>query len=215
MKEVADQSQMSCARGVVHRDLKPENLLLADARSGVAAESPGLATPHAGGSGKDYAFRRVKIADFGFSRMLQQNTTVSYIGTAGYLAPELRQGKPYTKAVDIWALGVITYVLLSGHLPFAPDSAPLRSYGVPLDKCTLRFPQEDWGGVSRSAKELIWSMLQPDPELRYSAVDVTRHPWVQGKTTSDRPLQSVAGLREHVKESVVSGESDSSENSHA
>eukprot|EP00936_MAST-01D_sp_MAST-1D-sp1_P001154 g1154.t1 len=186
------------ARGVVHRDLKPENLLLAEARSGDAGESPGLAMRHGDGH-TDVAFRRVKIADFGFSRMLQQNTTVSYIGTAGYLAPELRQGKPYTKAVDVWALGVITYVLLSGHLPFAPDSAPLRSDGVPLDKCTLRFPGEDWGGVSRSAKELIWSMLQPDPELRFSAVDVTRHPWVQGKTTSDRPLQSVAGLREHVK----------------
>lgn len=87
-------------RGVVHRDLKAENLLLTDP----TAEYP-----------------TVKLIDFGFSTILHHCLTGSFLGTVGYLAPEIRQQRLYSESVDIWACGVLLYLILrcggTGHQP--------------------------------------------------------------------------------------------------
>lgn len=103
---------------VIHRDLKPENLLLTHK----APDS------------------QVKIIDFGLAKVMEENVARSFLGTRGYLAPEMLQRNSYDKAVDIWALGVIVFVLLCGCLPFDDDSSKITSDGA-REKFVLRFPR--------------------------------------------------------------------------
>jgi serine/threonine protein kinase len=178
-------------QGVVHRDLKPENLLLEEKWE----------PWHDKNKKKNGSMGVVKIADFGFSRSLGTATTRSYIGTAGYLAPELRQGKAYSKSVDVWALGVIMYVLLSGHLPFPPEAHPILEQDNMVKRFALKFHKAQWSTISMSAKELIWAMLQVDPDERCTARDVCQHPWVKGKPlVSDAPLATVEKLRKRAEQ---------------
>ncbi|GMI00137.1 hypothetical protein TrLO_g11687 [Triparma laevis f. longispina] len=150
--------------GIIHRDLKPENLLLTH-RPGHPGDIP-----------------EVKIIDFGLSKFLVNGAQAakSFLGTRGYLAPEMLQRKDYSKSVDIWALGVIVFVLLCGCLPFDDDS------GVPSDaavkeKFILRFPK--WAkNLSDSAKDLLMHLLDCDPSTRYTAEQALAHPWVTGKS---------------------------------
>ncbi|KAG9406437.1 Calcium/calmodulin-dependent protein kinase type IV [Aphanomyces cochlioides] len=93
------------ACGVVHRDLKPENLLL-------TSKSPNA---------------EVKIIDFGLAKLLHDSQTRSFLGTRGYLAPEMLRRQSYSKSIDVWALGVIVYVLLCGCLPFNDDGSKINS----------------------------------------------------------------------------------------
>jgi len=148
---------------IIHRDLKPENLLLTH-RPNHPGDVP-----------------EVKIIDFGLSKFLVSGPTArSFLGTRGYLAPEMLQRRDYSKSVDVWALGVIVFVLLCGCLPFDDDS------GVPSDaavkeKFVLRFPK--WArNLSDSAKDLLMHLLDCDPGTRYTAEQALNHPWVAGKS---------------------------------
>lgn len=95
------------ARGVIHRDLKAENLLIVDKGSQLPV---------------------VKLIDFGFSTILHHSLTGSFLGTGGYLAPEIRQQRLYSESVDIWACGVLLYLLLSCRLPFNAEVSTLPTY---------------------------------------------------------------------------------------
>ena len=146
----------------------------------------------------------MKIADFGFSRTLESNSTRSYIGTAGYLAPELRQGKDYSTPADCWALGVILYLLLSGHLPFPPEAHPIPPTEAAnlVTRFAIKFPKAQWAKVSHFAKELIWALLQVNPDDRFSAADVCSHPWVLGKApVANEPLATVEVLHNRAQRS--------------
>lgn len=180
VQEVVRGLEYVHSKGVIHRDLKPENLLLVN---------PGAAD-------------RVKIVDFGFSKAVLHRLATSYTGTAGYLAPELRLCRPYTSAVDIWALGVILYILLSGRMPFPSDATPLQALdldGTNADSAAggykLTFPDEQWESVSASAKELITQMLRLAPHTRLTATEVLAHPWVTGQTANPSQFASPKGLR--------------------
>jgi serine/threonine protein kinase len=81
--------------GIIHRDIKAENVLINRKEGGVMS---------------------VKVIDFGFSKMLKHNLAGSFLGTGGYIAPEIRQQKQYSRSVDMWACGVLMYVILSGDL---------------------------------------------------------------------------------------------------
>jgi serine/threonine protein kinase len=113
--------------GIIHRDLKPENLLLTkDANTDQVT---------------------VKVIDFGLSKVLPENVQAkSFLGTRGYLAPEMLQRESYSKAVDVWALGVICFVLLCGCLPFDDDSSRINKKSA-MAKFVLRFPR--WAQVKR------------------------------------------------------------------
>lgn len=146
-------------QNIIHRDLKPENLLLTS--KGPDAE--------------------VKLIDFGLAKVMYEPVASSFLGTKGYLAPEMLQRHSYDKAIDMWALGVIVFVLLCGCLPFDDDSSRIASDAAARKKFALRFPK--WASsLSASAKDLLHNLLEINPKTRYTADQALNHPWVSGKT---------------------------------
>ena len=119
----------------------------------------------------------------------------SFLGTRGYLAPEMIQRRDYTKSVDAWALGVIIFVLLCGCLPFDDDCQQIPNSPDLRTRFTLRFPR--WAkDLSPSAKDLLNNLLNIDHGRRYTAEQAMDHPWVRGETASgDSLLQSPGRLR--------------------
>ncbi len=116
---------------------------------------------------------------------MEEPVARSFLGTRGYLAPEMLQRRDYSRAVDTWALGVIVFVLLCGCLPFDDDSQTVPSDELVRSKFVLRFPR--WAkNLSPSAKDLLAHLLEVDPNKRYSAEQAYKHPWVQGETASKK-----------------------------
>ncbi|CAG7822499.1 unnamed protein product [Allacma fusca] len=142
--------------GVVHRDLKPENLLLASKAKGAA----------------------VKLADFGLAIEVQgeQQAWFGFAGTPGYLSPEVLKKEPYGKPVDIWACGVILYILLVGYPPFW-DEDQHRLYAQ-IKSGAYDYPSPEWDTVTPEAKNLINMMLTVNPNKRITAADALKHPWI-------------------------------------
>lgn len=162
------------SRNIVHRDLKPENLLL-------------RRIPRISSEPVD-----VKIIDFGLSKCMKEPFARSFLGTRGYLSPEMLQRRDYTKAVDMWALGVIVFVLLCGCLPFDDDSQTVPSDELVRAKFVLRFPR--WAkNLSASAKDLLAHLLEVNPVHRYSAEQALSHPWVTGQEAPKGSLLSSPG----------------------
>ncbi|XP_007901417.1 serine/threonine-protein kinase H1 [Callorhinchus milii] len=143
--------------GITHRDLKPENLLYyhPGSDSKILVTDFGLA--NSGNKGGDWSMR----------------TTC---GTPEYIAPEILLRKPYTNAVDMWALGVISYILLSGTMPFE-DENRTRLYRMIL-KCKYSYVGEPWSNVSNLAKDFIDRLLTTDPSERMAAMQALKHPWI-------------------------------------
>lgn len=163
-------------KNICHRDLKPENLLL--------KEKPC--------SGPQLGDIDVKIIDFGLSKAMEEPVARTFLGTRGYLAPEMLQRRDYTRAVDTWALGVIVFVLVCGCLPFDDDSSTVPSDDLVRAKFVLRFPR--WAReLSPSAKDLLNHLLDVNPRTRYSAEQALWHPWVQGKTAPKENLLASPG----------------------
>lgn len=156
-KEAADIIRKICIsirylhdQGISHRDLKPENVLLRN---------------------KD-DITDIKLIDFGMSKVFGAGEirTASTLGTPGYMAPEIMQSKKYTKAVDMWALGVITYIILCGYMPF--DDSHGRATQWKTD-----FPPAEWDSISKKAKNLIESLLSVSPANRPTAQQCLDHEW--------------------------------------
>uniref|UniRef100_A0A4W3HBJ7 calcium/calmodulin-dependent protein kinase n=1 Tax=Callorhinchus milii TaxID=7868 RepID=A0A4W3HBJ7_CALMI len=147
--------------GIVHRDLKPENLLLASKSKGAA----------------------VKLADFGLAIEVEgdQQAWFGFAGTPGYLSPEVLRKDPYGKPVDLWACGVILYILLVGYPPFW-DEDQHRLYQQ-IKAGAYDFPSPEWDTVTPEAKDLINKMLTINPSKRISAAEVLKHPWISHRAT--------------------------------
>uniref|UniRef100_A0AAF5PI69 Calcium/calmodulin-dependent protein kinase type II n=2 Tax=Wuchereria bancrofti TaxID=6293 RepID=A0AAF5PI69_WUCBA len=141
---------------VVHRDLKPENLLLASKAKGAA----------------------VKLADFGLAIEVQGDTEAwfGFAGTPGYLSPEVLKKDPYGKPVDIWACGVILYILLVGYPPFW-DEDQHRLYAQ-IKAGAYDYPSPEWDTVTPEAKNLIDNMLTVNPKKRITAEQALKVPWI-------------------------------------
>ncbi|XP_039990388.1 calcium/calmodulin-dependent protein kinase type II subunit gamma-like isoform X13 [Xiphias gladius] len=146
---------------IVHRDLKPENLLLASKMKGAA----------------------VKLADFGLAIEVQgdQQAWFGFAGTPGYLSPEVLRKDPYGKPVDIWACGVILYILLVGYPPFW-DEDQHKLYQQ-IKAGAYDFPSPEWDTVTPEAKNLINQMLTINPAKRITADQALKHPWVCHRST--------------------------------
>ncbi|XP_035848278.1 calcium/calmodulin-dependent protein kinase type II subunit delta-like isoform X7 [Sander lucioperca] len=146
---------------IVHRDLKPENLLLASKMKGAA----------------------VKLADFGLAIEVQgdQQAWFGFAGTPGYLSPEVLRKDPYGKPVDIWACGVILYILLVGYPPFW-DEDQHKLYQQ-IKAGAYDFPSPEWDTVTPEAKNLINQMLTINPAKRITADQAIMHPWVCQRST--------------------------------
>ncbi|XP_034341089.1 calcium/calmodulin-dependent protein kinase type 1B isoform X2 [Arvicanthis niloticus] len=133
--------------GIVHRDLKPENLL--------------YATP--------FEDSKIMVSDFGLSKIQAGNMLGTACGTPGYVAPELLEQKPYGKAVDVWALGVISYILQ-------------------ILRASYEFDSPFWDDISESAKDFIRHLLERDPQKRFTCQQALQHLWISGDAALDRDI---------------------------
>jgi len=160
--------------GIAHRDLKPENLLSA-------------------GEGENEI---IKIADFGFSKSFAGDDAeklMTSCGSPGYVAPEILTAESYDKSVDMWSVGVIIYILLSGYPPFYADSAPAlfkKIMDVKYD-----FDDSVWEDISDSAKDLIRNLLVKEPSKRFTAKQCLQHPWVKGAAANESAILNVKKFR--------------------
>jgi len=146
--------------GVVHRDLKPENILFT--------------------TEEDTA--ELKIADFGFAAFIGDGVCKTPCGSPAYVAPEIAREDEYTKAVDVWSIGVIIYIMLCGFPPFYDHDEEILFELI--KKGEFDFPSPFWKNISASAKELICLMLKMNPKERITAGDALSHPWLLGLTAS-------------------------------
>ena len=145
--------------GIVHRDLKPENILMTDL------------SPKAD----------IRLLDFGLSKIIgnDEKCTEPY-GTLSFVAPEVLQGKPYDKSVDLWSIGIITFLLLCGYLPF-DDKHSEREIARQTILDPVPFEDKIWNKYSPEAKTFVEGLLQKKPENRYSIKEVLEHPWIKKK----------------------------------
>jgi len=158
--------------GIVHRDIKPENLLL---------DKEG----------------NVKLADFGLAKIMDEDTMHTVCGTWAYCAPEVKGHRPYTANVDVWSIGVIAFILLSGYHPFDPEGI-LEDEELDRRIQLVQFDFKDpaWEHASDKSKDFIRRCLVGDPAVRYDIEDVIAHPWLNmdskiGKKISEKATKNM------------------------
>jgi calcium/calmodulin-dependent protein kinase I len=166
--QIADALNYLHQQDIVHRDLKPENLLLTD---------------------KSDTYQ-VKIIDFGLAKQSKELMSMP-CGTPGYVAPEILKRRKYHKEVDIWSLGVITYILLCGFPPFHDDGNNLKNLYKQIRAGKYSFPKKYWSNISKEAILLIKMMLQVKPRSRISAEKILTHKWVVTHTGEHAAAQNL------------------------
>ncbi|XP_061524896.1 serine/threonine-protein kinase DCLK2-like isoform X2 [Phycodurus eques] len=149
---------------IVHRDIKPENLLVCEYPDGT---------------------KSLKLGDFGLATVVE-GPLYTVCGTPTYVAPEIIAETGYGLKVDIWAAGIIAYILLCGFPPFRSENNVQEELFDQILRGKLEFPSPDWDAVSLPAKMLISQMLQVNVDARFTADEVLSHPWV----TDDAPIDS-------------------------
>jgi MAP kinase interacting serine/threonine kinase len=189
VKDIATALNFLHSKGMAHRDLKPENILCQFSNSVIP----------------------VKICDFDLGSSIKINSRSATpvttpelctpVGSAEYLAPEVVEAfindMSYDKRCDLWSLGVIVYIMLSGKCPFIGKcgsdcgwdrgqecSDCQETLFESIQKGVYDFPSEDWDHISDDAKDLIRHLLEHDVTMRYSAADVLRHSWITGQVPS-------------------------------
>merc|ERR1712137_1088831 len=170
---------------IVHRDLKPENLLL---------KSEG-------------DISEVKLADFGLSKIVsdgvQKQMMQTACGTPGYVAPEVLTADGYDKEVDLWSIGVITYILLCGFPPFYNEHLPILFEAIM--QADYDYPEDYWDEISDTAKNFIDRLLVVDPQKRMTTAQALAHPWLSDGKVSDKKLKvnkKMAGYVEKYREAT-------------
>ncbi|KPI92140.1 Serine/threonine-protein kinase D1 [Papilio xuthus] len=141
-------------KNIVHCDLKPENVLLSS----------------------DDEFPQVKLCDFGFARIIgEKSFRRSVVGTPAYLAPEVLRNKGYNRSLDMWSVGVIVYVSLSGTFPFNED----EDINEQIQNAAFMYPPTPWREISAEAIDLINNLLQVKQRKRLSVDKCAAHAWLQ------------------------------------
>jgi len=165
--------------GYVHRDLKPENLLLS--------------------SNDEHG--NIKLADFGFATKTREKGLRSVVGTPPYMAPELvilRSGDKklpgYGKEIDLWSIGIILYILLSGIHPFQIDEEDEMLTNI--ESGQWEWLGDQWDLVSDGAKDLIKGLIEPDPKIRLTVDQALTHPWIAGSANNSGNL---TGAQEKIR----------------
>ncbi|XP_051939595.1 serine/threonine-protein kinase DCLK2 isoform X4 [Hippocampus zosterae] len=172
---------------IVHRDIKPENLLVLENPDGT---------------------KSLKLGDFGLATVAE-GPLYTVCGTPTYVAPEIITESGYGVKVDIWAAGVIAYVLLCGFPPFRSESNQQEELFEQILLGRVDYPSPYWDDISDSAKELIGKMLLVNAEARYSARDVHAHPWVTedvNKAENNMKAEVAGKLRTHFSSTAKQGD---------
>ncbi|EFN68443.1 Calcium/calmodulin-dependent protein kinase type 1D [Camponotus floridanus] len=164
IRQVLEAVDYMHEQGVVHRDLKPENLLY---------YSPDEDS-------------KIMISDFGLSKMEDSGIMATACGTPGYVAPEVLAQKPYGKAVDVWSIGVISYILLCGYPPFYDEND--ANLFAQILKGEFEFDSPYWDDISDSAKDFIRKLMCVNVEERYSCRQALAHPWISGNAASNKNI---------------------------
>ncbi|ELT88671.1 hypothetical protein CAPTEDRAFT_183765 [Capitella teleta] len=155
LKQILEGVRHLHEHSIVHLDLKPENLMLLGQNS-----------------------TRLKIIDFGLSRKLDEGVEVKDItGTPEFVAPEIVNYDPLCTATDMWSIGVITYILLSGCSPFLGDDK--QETLANISAVDFSFDCEDFANTSLLAKNFIQGLLLRNPNERATVYDCLRHPWIR------------------------------------
>ncbi|XP_072025652.1 serine/threonine-protein kinase D3-like isoform X3 [Amphiura filiformis] len=166
-------------KNVVHCDLKPENVLLSS----------------------DGDFPQVKLCDFGFARIIgEKSFRRSVVGTPAYLAPEVLCSRGYNRSLDMWSVGVIVYVSLSGTFPFNEDEEITDQ----IHNAAFMFPPNPWREISSEAIDLIRNLLQVKLRKRYTADKSLAHTWLQDYQT----WLDLRNLEKQVNDRYLTHESD-------
>ncbi|NWW50409.1 DCLK2 kinase, partial [Pedionomus torquatus] len=167
---------------IVHRDIKPENLLVCEYPDGT---------------------KSLKLGDFGLATVVE-GPLYTVCGTPTYVAPEIIAETGYGLKVDIWAAGVITYILLCGFPPFRSENNLQEDLFDQILVGKLEFPSPYWDNITDSAKELISLMLHVNAEARYTAAQILSHPWVSDDASQENNMQAeVTGkLKQHFNNTV-------------
>uniref|UniRef100_A0A336JXH2 Calcium/calmodulin-dependent protein kinase type 1 n=1 Tax=Culicoides sonorensis TaxID=179676 RepID=A0A336JXH2_CULSO len=164
IRQVLEAVDYMHEQGVVHRDLKPENLLYY--------------------SQEDDS--KIMISDFGLSKMEDSGIMATACGTPGYVAPEVLAQKPYGKAVDVWSIGVISYILLCGYPPFYDEND--ANLFAQILKGEFEFDSPYWDEISDSAKDFIQHLMCVNVEKRYTCKQALAHPWISGNAASSKNI---------------------------
>ncbi|KRT80364.1 protein kinase [Oryctes borbonicus] len=164
IRQVLEAVDYMHEQGVVHRDLKPENLLY---------YSPDEDS-------------KIMISDFGLSKMEDSGIMATACGTPGYVAPEVLAQKPYGKAVDVWSIGVISYILLCGYPPFYDEND--ANLFAQILKGEFEFDSPYWDEISDSAKDFIRQLMCVNVEKRYTCRQALAHPWISGNAASNKNI---------------------------
>jgi serine/threonine protein kinase len=144
--------------GIIHRDLKPDNLMLTEA------------------SDKG----QIKIMDFGLSKILgKKEKAVDGFGTLTFVSPEVLIRKPYNKEIDIWSIGVILYLMLSGDLPFDDEEDDEQKIAKSIVYNEVEFPEKKFGKRSKEVINLIKGCLTKDPKNRIKIDEIIKSDWIQ------------------------------------
>ena len=150
--------------GIIHRDLKPDNIMLTDA------------------SDKG----NIKIMDFGLSKILgKKEKSTDGFGTLTFVSPEVLIRKPYNKEVDIWSLGVILYLMLSGDLPFDDPEDDEQKIAKSIVYKEVKFPPEKFGKRSKAVIELIKGCLTKDPKSRIKIDEILKGEWMKQQLSNE------------------------------
>ncbi|KAF9945995.1 hypothetical protein BGZ72_000786 [Mortierella alpina] len=185
-------------KGVIHRDIKPENILFEPIpiipsppgfkpSEDEEKEDEGIFQPGVGGGG----IGRVKIADFGLSKIVWDEQTMTPCGTVGYTAPEIVKDERYSKSVDMWAMGCVLYTILCGFPPFYDESIQALTEKVARGQFTFLSPW--WDEISAEVKDLISHLLCVNPKDRYTIDQFLAHPWIKaGEQATQEPTQETA-----------------------
>ncbi|KAF8455865.1 kinase-like domain-containing protein [Terfezia claveryi] len=187
-------------KGVVHRDIKPENLLFEPipfiptknpkprGPDDEEKEDEGEFIPGIGSGG----IGKIKLADFGLSKVVWESQTMTPCGTVGYTAPEIVKDERYSKSVDMWAMGCVLYTLLCGFPPFYDESISVLTEKVAKGQYTFLSPW--WDDISKSAQDLVSHLLTVDPEKRYSINEFMNHPWIKQNNEPTEPAEDAPPL---------------------
>jgi len=188
IKQVIEGIAYLHSKGIVHRDIKPENLLM-------MSSNP-----------KSMQYNMVKITDFGLSSLKHEenDSMTTACGTPEYMAPEMihcalikdkkeRAREGYDEKVDVWAIGVILYIMICGYPPFLHENRALMLFNI--QHGCYNFSSEEWRDVSKRTKQFVSLLLTTDPIMRPSASQLLRHPYITNiKTLDTRNLNNAEKL---------------------